>query len=288
MRVQVPPVLKTTTTLIARTWKAWNMHSGPRIGAALAYYTTFALAPVLVITVAVAGTVFGPEAARAELNGQLVHVLGAPGAEVVDALLDNTHRGRSTWIATVIGLVTLILGASNLFAELQAALNLVWDVPRPPRTTPVDFLRTRFFSFLMVLGIGGLLLLSLVASTVLTGLQGAFPGIVTGPWLAQSVTALVTLLVSWGLFALVFKVLPDVEVSWKDVRIGAFVTAVLFGIGKLGISFYLGKSMIASTYGAAGSFAALLVWIHFSAQILLLGACFTQVYATLHGSRCPR
>lgn len=266
--------------LLAQTGRAWSAHNAPRIGAALAYYTAFSMAPILVIAVAVASKVFGADAAHIAVNKQMIGLLGPAGAAVVAGMLENTQQVRSGGIASAIGAVTLLFGASSLFAELQAALNLIWGAPSLPSARLADSIRKRFLSFSMVLIIGFLLLVSLVISAALSGVQGAIAGVAPLPLVAQTVNILVSVLATTVLFALIFKVLPDVAISWSDVWVGAFATALFFALGKLGIGLYLGNSSIASTYGAAGSFAVMLVWIYYSAQLILFGAEFTKIYAT--------
>lgn len=265
--------------LIAETLRAWYDHDSPRVGAALAYYTAFSLAPILVIAISVAGLVFGQDAAREQMSRQLSDLLGATGAAAVDELLSNAHTRDGDVIATVLGVITLIIGASTLFAELQSALNRMWDAPKPTRSGVLTLLRARFLSFAMVLVIGFLLLVSLVISAVLAGVQLRLGGVVPIPVVAQGINLVASIAVSSLLFGLLFIVLPDVHVSWRDTYVGALVTGVLFSLGKLLIGLYLGRSALASTYGAAGSFVVMLVWVYYSAQLILLGAEFTRVYA---------
>ncbi|MDP2306933.1 MAG: YihY/virulence factor BrkB family protein [Pseudomonadota bacterium] len=281
----MPPAIRLAGKLLAQTWKGWNAHNAPRMGAALAYYTTFSMAPMLIIAIAVAGVVFGPEAARSEVSLQMSGLLGATGAKAVEEMIANANHGGAGVIATIIGMVTLLLGASSLFAELRSALNLIWDAPPPAKVGFVTMLRTRFLSFAMVLVIGFLLLVSLVISATLSGVQSHVGGFISPPVIAQAVNVVVSLIVTTSLFALIYKVLPDVKIAWKDVWVGAFATAILFAIGKLIIGLYLGNGALASSYGAAGSLAVMLVWIYYSAQLILFGAEFTQVYAHRHGSK---
>jgi membrane protein len=206
------------------------------------------------------------------------------GAGAVEEMLKNAHQAGSGVVATLVGALTLLIGATSLFGELQSALNLIWNAPPPKKMGILTWLRRRFLSFAMVLVIGFLLLVSLGVSAVISGVQGVMGGLGAAPLVAQAVNVIVSLLVTSTLFALLFKVLPDVDIAWQDVRRGAFVTAVLFAIGKQLIGVYLGNSSLASAYGAAGSFAVVLVWVYYSAQLILLGAEFTQVYAHRHGS----
>ncbi len=283
----MPKVLGQVTGMLKETWKSWNAHDAPRIGAALAYYTTFSMAPILVIAIAVAGMVFGADAARDQVSDQMQGMLGATGAEAIEDMILNARYDGGGVVATIIGTVTLLLGSSSLFAELQSALNLMWGAPPPRKTGIMKMIRTRFLSFAMVLVIGFLLLVSLVISASLSALGDVLGGFVSTPVVAQTLNVVISLVVTTALFALIYKVLPDVKIAWSDVAVGAFVTALLFALGKQLIGLYLGNSSIASTYGAAGSLAVMLVWIYYTAQLILFGAQFTQVYAHRHGSKCP-
>lgn len=265
------------------TWQAWLEHDAQRMGAALAYYSAFSLAPILMIAIAVAGMAFGQDAARDQMIRQLRELFGTTGAAAVEEMLDSTRESKTGVLATVVGVVTLLVGASSVFAELQSALNLIWSAPKPTRPV-LSILRARFLSFAMVLVIGFMLLLSLLFTAALSAVRGD-PGArdpITG--LAQGINLGVSIVVTTFLFALIYKVMPDVRVEWRDVGEGAFFTAILFSLGKLLIGAYLGNSALASTYGAAGSFAVLLVWVYYSAQLILFGAEFTRVRARLRGS----
>jgi membrane protein len=281
----MPPILHQTKRILTQTWEAWNAHNTPRIGAALAYYTIFSMAPILIIAIAVAGMVFGEDTARQEMILQMRSLFGVTGAKAIEEMLANANQGGSGVIATIIGIITLLIGSSSIFGELQSALNLIWDAPPRGKQHLGTILRRRFLSFAMVLVIGFLLLVSLVVSALLSGLQNSFGGFISSPFIAQSINVLLSIIVTTSLFSLIYKVLPDVKIAWKDVGVGAFVTALLFAVGKQLIGLYLGNSTLASTYGAAGSFAVMLVWIYYSAQLILLGAEFTQVYAHRRGSK---
>jgi len=256
----------------------WN-DNVPRLGASLAYYTLFALAPILVVAIGVAGLVFGPDAVRGEVVGQIQGLVGRQGAEAVQTMIQNAARPSSSRLATVIGLVTAFLGATGAFIELQTALNAIWRVQPRPGVSVLAFLKQRLISFGLVVGVGFLLLVSLVINAALAAfnryLGRMFPAL-TAFWDASNV--LVSLAVVTLLFAMVYKVLPDVRLRWRDVWVGALVTAGFFSIGKQVIGLYLGTSTLASTYGAAGSIVALLVWVYYSAQVVLLGAEFTRYY----------
>lgn len=256
----------------------WN-DNVPRLGASLAYYTLFALAPILVIAISVAGLVFGPEAVRGEIVGQIQELVGRQGAEGVQAMLKGASKPSDSILATVVGGLTAFLGATGAFIELQYALNAIWRVKPRPGVSVKAFLLERLISFGLVVAVGFLMLVSLLVSAALAALNrylgGAFPGL-TAIWEAGNV--LVSLGVITVLFALVYKVLPDVLLTWRDVWIGALVTAGFFSIGKQLIGLYLGTSSVASAYGAAGSVVVLLIWVYYSAQIVLLGAEFTRFY----------
>lgn len=273
-----------TGHILAQTAKAWNTHNAPQMGAALAYYTVFSMAPILIIAIAVAGLLFGVDAARDGVSHQMEGMLGVTGAAAVQEIIANAGRGGSSIGATVIGTATLLFGATSLFGELRSALNTIWGAPPEGRKFLNGFLHARFLSFAMVLVIGFLLLVSLLVSAVLSGLATWFD-FASSQVLAQLVDVVLSLAVTTVLFGLIYKVLPDVDIAWKDVGVGAVVTAVLFAIGKLLIGLYIGNSALASGYGAAGSFVVLLVWVYYSAQILLFGAEFTHVYAHCHGSK---
>lgn len=271
--------------LLKQTGAEWTEDKVPRLGAALAYYAIFSLAPLLVISLAILGLVYEGDAARDELNKQLQGLLGEVGAKGADELIDAAQKPKEGRMAMVLGIVALLFGASGVFGQLQDALNTIWEVEPKPGRGILGMLRDRFFSFTMVLGTGFLLLISLVLSAAVAAL---------GSWASQrlplpeavlhAMNLGVSFLVFALLFALIFKYVPDVKIAWRDVWIGAVATAFLFTVGKFLIGLYLGHSSLASSYGAAGSLAVILVWVYYSAQILFLGAEFTQVYAKMYGS----
>jgi membrane protein len=256
----------------------WN-DNVPRLGASLAYYTLFALAPILVIAIGVAGLVFGPEAVRGEVVGQIRDLVGEQGAAAVQSMLEGAGKPAAGVLATVIGLITAFLGATGAFIELQTALNAIWRVQPRPGVSVMAFLQQRLISFGLVIGVGFLLLVSLLVSALLAAfnryLGARFPALAV-VWEATNV--IVSLGVVTLLFAMVYKILPDVRLGWRDVWVGALVTAGFFSIGKQIIGLYLGTSSLASSYGAAGSVVVLLVWVYYSSQIVLLGAEFTRFY----------
>ncbi len=271
--------------LTKETFDAWWTDKAPRIGAALSYYTVFALAPILILVIAVAGMVLGREAAQGEIVTQLRGLLGEQGAELVQGMILSSSEKKTGIIATAVGLITLLVGATGVFVELQDALNTIWKVEAKPGRGFKGLLRDRLLSFGMVLSLGFLLLVSLSLSAGLSALGG---------WLNRFMPAwvifgyVINFAVSIGVVALllatIFKFLPDVKMAWRDVWMGAIVTAMLFTAGKYLIGLYLGKASVGSSFGAAGSLAILLVWIYYTAQIILLGAEFTRVYALRFGS----
>jgi membrane protein len=256
----------------------WN-DNVPRLGASLAYYTLFALAPILIVAIAVAGLAFGQEAVRGEIVGQIRGLVGVEGARAVQAMLEGAAKPSSSIPATIIGLVTAFLGATGAYNELQNALNAIWRVKPKPGASVKSFLLQRLVSFGLVVGVGFVLLVSLLVSAALAALShflgGLFPGLEV-LWTASNV--LVSLGVVALLFAMIYKVLPDVELGWRDVAVGSLVTAGFFNVGKQVIGLYLGTSSVAWSYGAAGSVVVLLVWFYYSAQVVLLGAEFTRFY----------
>jgi membrane protein len=272
--------------LTKAAFSEWDDDKASRLAAALAYYTAFSLAPLLVIAIGIAGLVFGDDAAQGEIVGQLQGVIGPDGALFVQEMIAASRQPSQSIGATVFGVVILLFGASGVFGQLQDALNTIWEVkPRPGRGLR-GIIRDRFLSFTMVLGTGFLLLVSLALSAAVSALGRYVGSALPIPEIAmQVVNAVVSLGIITLLFALIYKVVPDAKIAWHDVWIGAFITAMLFSIGKFAIGLYLGKSTIASSFGAAASLAVLLIWIYYSAQILFLGAEFTQVYATRYGSR---
>jgi len=258
----------------------------PSMGAALAYYTIFSLAPLLIIVIAVGGLAFGAQAARGEILLQLQGLLGRDGALAVQALLTSASHPVTSVAASVVGLVTLIIGATSVFAELQDDLDRIWRSPYAKRRQPIwTLVRSRLLSFGLILAIGFLLLVSLVVSAGLAAL-GKWWGPMFKGWQValQTLNLVVSVVISTILFTLIYKLLPRARVAWSDVWIGAFVTAILFTLGKFGIGLYLGTSGVTSGFGAAGSIVVLLVWVYYSSQIFLLGAEFTWVYAHSHGS----
>ncbi|MCY7308650.1 MAG: YihY/virulence factor BrkB family protein [Rhodoferax sp.] len=273
--------------LLRQVARSWTDNYVSSMGAALAYYTVFSLSPLLLIVVSVAGLVFGQDAARGEIALQLGNFMGSYGANAIQDLLVSVRDPQQGVVATVLGVVLLLLGATTVFGELQDALDRIWVVPARPQVGGwLHLVRTRMLSFGMILAIGFLLVVSLVASAALEALGRWWSPLLSG-WYVLAVvldTAVSFLLVA-AMFALIYKVMPRSRVLWKDVWIGALFTAVLFNLGKSLIGVYVGRSGITSAFGAAGSLVVVLVWVYYSAQIFLIGAQFTWVYANVFGSR---
>jgi len=276
--------------LLKLTYQGWKEDKASRLAAALAYYTIFSLAPMLVIIIAVTGLFWQRDVVQSQLMNQIEGLVGADGRAFVSDLLTGASNPAQGIFATVAGVITLMLGALGVFNELHNALNTIWEVKEEETKGFLESIKqvifNRLLSFTMILGIGFLLLVSLVISAGISAVEETIGNAVP---LSEILLQLVNLIISIGvitvLFALIFKFLPDAEIAWRDVWLGAFVTAILFSLGKFLIGLYLGNSAVASSFGAAGSLVLLLVWIYYSAQILLFGAEFTQVYANELGSK---
>ncbi len=272
-------------SILRQTISEFNSDKVPRLGAALAYYTIFSIAPLLLIAIAIAGFVFGQDAARQQVFDSLRGVLGPNSANAIKEMVQNAAKPKAGTIATIAGVVTLFLGASGVFGQLKDALNTIWDVKPKPSSGILSVLKDRFLSLAMVLGVGFLLLVSLVIDAVIAGMghfaSSHLPG---GEALWQVVQQVFSVVIVALLFALIFRYLPDLHIAWHDVTLGAIVTSVLFVIGKFALGLYLGKSAVGSSYGAAGSLVVVLLWVYYSSQIVLFGAEFTQVYARERGS----
>ena len=272
--------------LLKRTVAEWSDDKATTHAAALAYYTLFSVAPLLIIAIAVAGFVFGGDAVRGDVHRQLQGLLGPSGAKVIEDMMVSAAKPEHGIPATMLGITVLFLGASGVFSQLQETMNVIWKVKAKPANGIIDFLRRRFLSFAMVLGIGFLLLVSLVVNAAIAAvgayMQGRLPG-------SEPLWHLLNLGVSFAvvtaLFAAMYKILPDSEVEWMDVWLGAAVTSLLFTLGKLALALYLGKTSVSSSYGAAGSVAIVLIWVYYSAQLLFFGAEFTQVFAKYRRER---
>ena len=275
--------------VLRRAVAGWWNDNVPHLGAALSYYTLFSLAPILIVAIAIAGLAFGAEAVRGEIVHQIDGLVGREGGLAVQAMLQGVARPSSSIPATIIGVITFFLGATGAFLELQTALNTIWRVkPKSSGSWLRVLVMQRLISFALVVGVGFLLLTSLLVSTALAALHrymgDTYPG-VARVW--EALNVIVSLGVITLLFAMIYKVLPDVELAWRDVWVGGLVTAGLFSIGKSVIGLYLGTSGFSSTYGAAGSVVVLLVWVYYSSQVVLLGAEFTREYVAEFGRRPP-
>lgn len=278
--------------LVAETIKQWQKDQAARLAAALAYYATFSLAPLLVLVLAIAGLVGGRDAAQGLVMAQIQDLVGEEGKEFVQSMIENAAATQTGVTASILGSVTLLVGALGAFNELQNALDRIWDVEPKPITRwslrVQRFIFKRLLSFSMVLGIGFLLLISLVISAALSALSEYLGRI---PLFSEIMLQMLHLIISLGLitflFAMIFKFIPDVEIRWRNVWLGAAITAILFTIGKTLIGIYLGQAEVSSTFGAAGSLAVLMIWVYYSSQILFLGAEFTQVFTKRSGERPP-
>ncbi len=273
--------------LLKVTFGSWLDDYAPSMGAALAYYTMFSIAPLLLIVIALAGLVFGADAVRGEIVGQLAGMMGKEGAQAVEGLLKSVSKPSDSIFATLIGVVLLVAGATTVFGELQDAMDRIWRAPQRSTSGGLwNLLRTRLLSFGMILGIGFLLMISLVLSAALAAL-GRWWSPIFGGWeiLAHLVDIVLGFILTTAVFAMIYKLMPRVSVGWRDVLTGAVVTAFLFTIGRKLIGLYIGTSGVTSGFGAAGSLVVLLLWVYYSAQIFLLGAEFTWAYAHLWGSQ---
>ncbi len=274
-------------SLVKQSAEAWIDDYAPSMGAALSYYMVFSLAPLLLIVVSIAGLVFGEEAARGEIFGQLRSFMGAQSASAVEGMLKSLNKPAEGITSAVIGVAVLLIGATTVFGELQDALDRIWRAPARDKSGGIwGLLRTRLLSFGMILGIAFLLMVSLVLGAVISAL-GKWWGDMFGGWeiLAQVVNLAIGFALTTAVFAMIYKLMPRVRVQWHDVWLGALVTAVLFTVGKFLIGLYIGKSGVASGFGAAGSLIVVFVWVYYSAQIFLMGAEFTWIYARMFGSR---
>lgn len=276
--------LKEFVTLVKTTFQDWSDDRASQLAAGLAYYAVFSLGPLLVIAIAVAGWVFGEEAARQEIVGRIGEVVGEGAAGTIETMIAGAAESGGGLIATIISVVTLLLAASGVFVSLQTALNMVWEVEPRPGGGIMRTVRQRASAFLLVLGVGVALLVFLFASTAVSALDVLVESLGAGTAvLFQVLNWLLIVALTTLVFAAIYRYVPDAVIAWEDVWVGAVVTAVLMGLGTLGISIYLANASVASTYGAAGSVIVILLWIYYSAQVFLFGAEFTQVYARRHG-----
>jgi membrane protein len=282
----VPRWVRHVAIALRGTLRLWVSHRADRLAAALAFYAVFSMAPLLVIVIAVAGQVFGPDAVRGEIVAQFGSLIGVEAARQVEVIIQGASNPASGLLAALIGGVSLMAGATAVFAQLKEALNAIWDAPPLQRGFLRTVFRDRLRSLAMVLGVAFLLLVSLVLSAALAALaRWAAPYLPDFPFsLAGTLDFVLSFVLVTALFAMIYRVLPDVIISWGDVAIGAAVTAILFNFGKHLIGLYLGRSSLGSVFGAAGSLAILMVWVYYSAAVFLLGAGFTRVYSLTWGS----
>ena len=262
----------------------WTDANASAMGAAVAFYTIFAIAPLFILVLALAGVVFGHQAAQGELFAEIQKLIGRNGSQSVQSLLTAARQPKASLLATIIGFATLYIGANSVFIQLQQALNAIWNI-RLKSSGLRRFFKYRFLSFLALLGIGFILLVSLIISAALDAIGKWMSGVVPAHFIIWKIIDFSTsLAIITLLFAMIFKMLPDVRIAWRDVWVGSLITALLFTIGKFLLGAYLGRSSLSSAYGALGSFVVVLLWVYYSAQILLFGAAFVRVYADRYGS----
>jgi membrane protein len=266
---------------LKKTFDDYQEARVPQLGAALAYYSVFSLAPLLMIAIGIAGWIFGDQAARGEIVGPIESTVGHSAAKLIEDMLNQARHTSGSVAATIFGFVLALFGASGVFIQLQDSLNIIWKIPTIREQGWMWMVRQRILSFALVLGSGLLLLVLVIASTILSSLQGLWhsSGIPAGIYLWQGVNALVAFFLIALLFAVLYRVVPDTEVAWRDVWQGAFLASLMFSLGKYFIGLYLGFSSTTSAFGAAGSLVAILFWVYYSSQVLLLGAVFTHVRA---------
>ncbi len=289
-RPEPPPEALTSPkawwSLVRDAAAGWMAHKASRLGAALAYYSIFSLGPLMLIAIAVAGLVFGQEAVRGEVSSQLQGLLGEKGAAGIESMLAGAGTPGGGMLATALGVATLLFAAIGVVVQLKDALNTVWEVTPPKKSGIWGFLRTYAVSLAGVLSLGFLLLISLLVTTALSAM-----GNLLAPFLPEAVFHIISFAISFSvisvLFAMMFKWLPDIDIGWRDVLPGAIATAALFEIGRLLIGLYIGKQGLESTFGAAASIVVVLIWVYYSAQIVLFGAEFTRVYEQNYGRRPP-
>ncbi len=273
-------------SLVKEAIASWVDDGASSMGAALAYYTVFSLAPLLLMVIAIAGLVFGADAAQGALLQQFTNLIGSNGAQAIQAILTSAHNWQGGLFSVAISVITLLVGATSVFAELQRDLDLIWKVRKKLKTNAIfSFARTRLLSFGLIVGVGFLLIVSLAVSAGIAAVSTLW-----GNWLdgVEFLLQLINIVISFGvitvLFALIYKVLPNFDIAWSDVWMGAAVTSVLFAVGKFAIGLYIGNSGVANSFGAAGSMIALLLWVYYSAQVFVLGAEFARQYALQMGS----
>jgi membrane protein len=276
--------------LLKQTVNAWIEDNAPRLGASLAFYTLLSLAPLLIIVIAVAALAFGHKAAQGQLIWEVQDLVGKEGAQAIQGLIQSAYKPAAGTMATVLGLLTLVFGASAVVVELRDALNIIWHVPAPAAFSSLRsfarLIEERFYLFGLVLGVGFLLLVSLVLNAAISALSPLFSSqLPVSDSVLRLAVFLISFLVTTFLFAAIYKFLPDTQLKWSDVIVGACFTSLLFTIGKQVIGIYLGRASFGSAYGAAGSLVIVLVWVYYSAQLFFLGAEFTKIYTETFGSR---
>jgi membrane protein len=276
---------KTFLVLLKDTFFAWQDDKVWRLGAALAYFTIFSLAPLLIIVITIASVLFGEQAVRGQIFNQISSLIGDLGARAIQTMLENAYESRSNVAAAVFGIAVLILGSTAVVVQLRDALNTIWYLAEKPINTLKGFVKARIIAFTLILSIGFLLLVSLVVSTLLTALSSYLGNIVSNltPFL-KVIDFLISFAFITVLFALIFKILPNARIRWKDIWVGAAFISFMFTIGKMAIGFYLGSSHVATTFGAASSLVIVLLWVFYSAQIFLFGAEFTKIFADRFGA----
>lgn len=272
--------------LVKNTFLSFSENKTTKLSASLAYYTVFSMGPLLVVIIALCGLFFKQEAIEGRVYNVLQEFMGTDTATQLEQLIKNASIGNRSIVASVVGGITLLLGATTIFAEIQDSVNGIWGLKSKPKKGWLKLLQNRFLSFSIIVSLGFLLLVSLAITSIIEGisssLQTIFPDVAV--FLFYIINLFVTLIVSMLIFTVIFKVLPDARIKWKDVFAGALITAILFLIGKFGISLYISQTKIGSTYVAAGSLVVLLVWVYYSSIILYLGAAFTKAYAIQYGS----
>ena len=272
--------------LLSETYQEWRQDNAQTLGAALAFYAAFSLAPLLIIVIAIFGVMLGKETIQVEILKRAQELIGAQGAAAVKMMIKAAYRPGTGLTATIIGILVILVGSTSALAMLKQALNIIWGVRPDPKTPIWNLVKVRLLSFVMILVIGLLLVLSLLLSLVLSFLTGFVQNLVPVPvFFIQSANLVLSFLLITLLCAMVYKILPDVKIAWSDVWVGSAITAILFTLGKFLFSLFLARSSISSAYGAASSLAIILMWIYYSAQLLFIGAELTQVYANRHGSQ---
>ncbi len=277
--------MKKYLELLKITFKEWSEDDAPRLAASLSYYTAFSLAPLLLVILALLSFFFGDEAARGQIVAQFSNEIGVESAEFIQEMIQDSSEGDGGIISTVISVVMLLVGATGLFMQLQSALNEIWDIEVDSGGF-ISMIKKRAFSFGLLMTLAFLLLISLVINSVIASLDTYLTGVMPAfQFIVQIITLIVSFGISTALFAIIYKYMPDATIAWRDVMIGAAVTSALFTLGRFGLSLYIGTIGVSSSYGAAGSFLVILLWVYYSAQIMMFGAEFTQVYARRYGTQ---